>query len=217
MVRLIPAFLLSLAYSNIIMAGDLYREIGASYSIDPDLLRAVAQQESQMNPYALNINGEPCMKTNYGFVIDGKEVFCDSIVNSVRVVRAALSNPYILSVTSPKGHKYRFWVRDDNEGRTFAKRNHLTIEVLKRKNTRNIDFGLMQINWPAHGQKIGDASKLLDAHYNLSYAAQHLSSLYSKLGAAEAIGAYHAGANGSKRRKASYREKVLEKYLAFKD
>lgn len=208
---------LALTLAPPVALADLFREIGSAYAIDPDLLRAIAQQESQMNPHALNINGEPCMDKAHGFVIEGKEVFCDSVENSVAVVRTALVNPYVLKVTSPKGHKYRFWVASEKEGRSFAKRHNLTINKLARKNTRNIDFGLMQINWPAHKKNITTASRLFEPRYNLNYAAKHLSELNDKHGPIEAVGAYHAGPNGSAKRKAGYREKVLERYLALKD
>lgn len=45
-----------------------FDEAGAAYNIPPDLLRAVAQVESGMNPYAVNRNGGSTVSYDYGLM-----------------------------------------------------------------------------------------------------------------------------------------------------
>jgi len=51
-------FLFLFLSCNLAFAGDVFDDIGNQHGVDPDLLRAIAMQESQMHEYALNCNGK---------------------------------------------------------------------------------------------------------------------------------------------------------------
>ena len=70
------------------------------------------------------------------------------------------------------------------------------MEILKShldKGIRNIDIGLMQINFHYHGEKFACISEMLDTENNIAYAASFLKGLYKKHGSwQEAVRHYHS-------------------------
>jgi soluble lytic murein transglycosylase-like protein len=80
--------------------------------------------------------------------------------------------------------------------------------------TDNVDIGLMQINWPFWGSRLGvSKSALLDPRLNLLYGARILKQPLMHRGDLwHGIGAYHAGTLRTRDR---YNQKVYSVYLAY--
>jgi soluble lytic murein transglycosylase-like protein len=58
-------------------------------------------------------------------------------------------------------------------------------------NPRNVDIGIMQINWLWHGKNVPSIERLFDPDFNIAYAAAYLASLSQEHGRL-AIGYYHS-------------------------
>lgn len=79
------------------------------------------------------------------------------------------------------------------------------------QNVRNIDIGLMQLNWHFHGKNFTDISSMLELENNISYAALMLKNLYSKHGSwQEAVKHYHSA---KPQYNTKYSRKVLISWL----
>lgn len=78
----------------------------------------------------------------------------------------------------------------------FASREAAEVGLLKLIGTgeKNIDIGLMQINYGYHRQRVDDPRKLLDAATNIRVASEILAEVHvATSDVAKAVGAYHAG------------------------
>jgi soluble lytic murein transglycosylase-like protein len=88
------------------------------------------------------------------------------------------------------------------------------LEFLKEnlKLTKNIDIGLMQINYYYHGKNFNSLEDMFDLEKNINYAAKFLYLLYLKYGSWQsAIKRYHGN---SEIKNEGYLEKVA-KYLSY--
>mgnify|MGYP003508075815 FL=1 len=116
----------------------LIEETERQYAIPSGLLAAIAKIESEMNAYALNING--------------KAVFANNSVEASDHVESALA-----------------------------------------KDIRNIDVGVMQLNYRWHGDGFTGIQEMLDPQKNIEYAAIFLLRLKKRHGSwYEAIKYYHS-------------------------
>lgn len=95
-------------------------------------------------------------------------------------------------------------------GERYATRQEAHAALLShlQRGVRSIDVGLMQINWAAHGAKLGTPWNALEPYHNLRIGAKILLEQYQRSGDwTHAIGRYHAPNNPD--RAAGYRRKVL--------
>lgn len=101
-----------------------------------------------------------------------------------------------------KGKGYNF--KSKIEALNFLKEN--------LKLTKNIDIGLMQINYYYHGKNFNNLEDAFDLEKNINYAAKFLYLLYLRYGSWEnAVKRYHGN---SHIKNESYLEKVA-KYLSY--
>jgi hypothetical protein len=109
------------------------------------------------------------------------------------------NNPYALSI----------------EGKAFyGKDLEKTLSVLNHhleKGVRNIDIGVMQINWHWHGRNFSGLDEMITPEYNIKYAAKFLNSLYKRHGSwSKAVRHYHS--SNSDRQKL-YAKKILISWI----
>jgi hypothetical protein len=191
---------------------DIFAQAGQSTGIDPNLLRAIALQESSNNPWALNLNGVSCNRTGDLFLVNAAWRRCDSLQSAVMILAHAAQNPWLISFETPNGFSLRIWASTKTHGERIVVDNRLHGARIEKKNIKSSDIGLMQINWRHHGKNIQDARLLFDPAYNVNYGARHLSKLLSRHNIATAVGMYHAGENGHAARQKRYSHQVLHKY-----
>lgn len=198
---------------------DVFTDAATRHGVnDPELLRAIAKQESSHNPWALNINGVSCQDLNNDgdpFLVNGRWRYCDSRATSIAILLYASKNPWLITADGPKGKRLRIFMPSQERANVLVKRNGLRNASIERKNVQSTDIGLMQINWRSHGENIQDASKLFDPAYNVDYGAQYLAGLIRRHGKERAMGMYHTGERGSPGRQETYRNQVLRHYASF--
>ncbi len=81
--------------------------------------------------------------------------------------------------------------------RRYANRQAAEQALLQmiRKGVRNVDIGLMQVNWYWHGDKVSSASALLDPKTNITVAASYLKVLNTQNNVSQTVADYHAPSN----------------------
>ncbi|MEF2071736.1 lytic transglycosylase domain-containing protein [Consotaella aegiceratis] len=87
-------------------------------------------------------------------------------------------------------------------------------EAARKKGTKLIDVGCMQINHRYHGEAFGSVSDMLDPERNVRYAAEFLARLRQREGNwTMAVARYHAGPNNDPAQK-RYVCRVIENMIA---
>lgn len=90
------------------------------------------------------------------------------------------------------------------------------IESLIDRGENSFDAGVMQVNWKYHKNRFRNVDELIDPIKNIEAAAQFLSELIKATGSIKAaIGMYHTGKNGSKKRQIEYYMKVMNNYRKY--
>ena len=71
----------------------------------------------------------------------------------------------------------------------------LALDSILAEGIRNVDVGLMQVNWGYHHASVSSPSDLLDPSTNIRVASQILREAMTRTkgDVAKAVGAYHAG------------------------
>jgi len=193
---------------------DLFESTGRKYGIDPYLLRAIAQQESDLKHWTLNINRE--------------SVVCPNKRGIVKTLKHISKRPYILVAKHRHGTGYKpygcvynnkenlhyRWFRSAEAARQHARAYKLKVVRITKRNVKSTDIGIMQINWRWHEQHVTSINKLLDVSYNVEYAASLLRKLIKAHGLYEAIGRYHN--NTDEQRKRNYRSRVIAIYNSLR-
>lgn len=93
----------------------------------------------------------------------------------------------------------------------FNTREELTAFLKEKIRNREtaFDVGLMQINWPSHGHRFKSLEDVIDPMTNLRAGADYLRYLINRTGSTDAaIGMYHTGPNGPKKRQEHYKSLV---------
>ena len=94
--------------------------------------------------------------------------------------------------------RHRPWpwtLNEAGQGRYYATRGaaHAALTAVLARGTRNVDVGLMQVNWHWNGERFVDAWDALNPSVNLTVGAIVLREGYEALGTwSAAIGRYHS-------------------------
>lgn len=175
--------------------GDLFHSAAKANGINPALLRSIAEMESNVNPWALNLNRE-------GFLPATK-------AQAVELVEQAQSKPWLLRVDyseknkrSTDQHQRLFFLSkadaeaalsDIRRGAKLLGTPSPTHWEIRKLDTRSVDVGLMQINWKFHGQNFESLEQLFEPRNNINYAAKYLASLIRRHGSVQgAVAHYHS-------------------------
>ena len=87
------------------------------------------------------------------------------------------------------------------QGRHFSKRfesKNLAVSFVENilgQGYKNIDIGLMQINWKYHGENFTNVSEALDPYHNANYAVSYLQKHRKTRDWWGSVGRYHSGTN----------------------
>ena len=170
------------------VANPLFQQAAERYRIKPALLHSIAEMESQMHPWAVNLNWE-------GFKPRSK-------ADAIQLVEAAQANPWLLRLDYPDESQRLFFPtqRDAQAALEQTKRNAAMLGINRPSNweirlldTRSVDVGLMQINWKLHGRHFDSLATLFEPHNNVMYAAKYLKTLLHRHGSTEqAVAFYHS-------------------------
>ena len=79
-------------------------------------------------------------------------------------------------------------------------------------NVRQIDIGLMQVNWAYHHSRVSHAAELLDPYTNLHTAGQILTEYRENKDLWSAVGRYHSGTADIAK---TYRSRVAKRLVNF--
>lgn len=206
----------------------LFNTMGNQYSVDPLLLKAIAIQESGLNPYATNVNMEsfifksktealealsymvqrPWMLKLYSFDSKGKRKIARRFFRSQTELDTAISS---------------FNSRRSNKGKdplkvvtTTTYRSPKTEYILARKlNVNSTDIGFAQINYHWHDNKKYNVADWYNPNNNIRYQAQLMAKLIKTHGDIKtAVGYYHGGGKGEAgaKRRVVYRDSVFKIY-----
>ena len=174
-----------------------------NHGIDPYVLRAIAQQESNKKPWTFNADGE-------GFHFETK-------AKAVSALWSLTKAPWLVKINPPEGGKVirRFFsskasaaafLNSYQRGRKVMNKSMLAVRMdgekdvgrgearIRRIWLLNTDIGIAQINYRYHGQGKASIQKWFDPSFNLGYAARHLANLKKqyRVGDVEAAGYYHS-------------------------
>ena len=173
----------------------LFHYMGKRYGVDPLILMAIAEVESQRHLWTLNVDWEP-------FFLETKSA-------ALATARTALARRWLLR-SERQGEPHRsFWPTKPQAHRA-ARRLGLRSPTIRAITENNVDIGIMQISWRYHGDRVPGLSRLLDEDYNIAYGAWYLRRLAERHGMDAAIGVYHAGASPEREaRRREYQAKVF--------
>lgn len=174
-----------------------------NHGVDPYVLRAIAQQESNKKPWTFNADGE-------GFHFESK-------AKAVNALWSLTKAPWLVKISPPEGGRVirRFFpsrasatafLNSYQRGRKVMSKSMLAVRQDTGKEVRrgearirriwllNTDIGIAQINYRYHGQGKASIQKWFDPSFNLGYAASHIANLKRQyhVGDVEAAGYYHS-------------------------
>lgn len=171
-----------------LMADPLFDQASARYGVKPALLHSIAEMESQLHPWAVNLNWE-------GFKPRTK-------ADAIELVQAAEQRPWLLRLDYPEQSQRLFFAtrQDAINALEQTKTNASLLGInrpsdweIRKLDTRSVDIGLMQINWKFHGRHFESLSQLFEPEVNVAYAAKYLRKLLSQHGSTErAVAFYHS-------------------------
>ncbi len=170
------------------MANPLFDQAAARYGIKPALLNSIAEMESQLHPWAVNLNWE-------GFKPRSK-------ADALELIRSAQQHPWLLRLDYPDQSQRLFFAsrRDAMSALDQTKANAALLGInrpsdweIRKLDTRSVDIGLMQINWKFHGRHFDSPEQLFEPEVNVMYAAKYLKKLLYQHGSTErAVAFYHS-------------------------
>lgn len=170
------------------LAGDLFDRTAARHELEPELLRAIAKVESNLYPWAININWESFRP--------------ESPYQAVRLIRKVRQNPWLLRVDyADESHRLFFPSGRAAQQALAGLRQRATLMgidpphqwEIRKLDVRSVDIGLMQINWKFHGEHFESMEELFDPATNMDYAARFLRKLLKEHGDTEtAVAHYHS-------------------------
>jgi hypothetical protein len=172
--------------------------------VDRFVLRAIAQQESQKNPWTFNADGE-------GFQFETKE-------QAVAALWGISQSPWMTKIVplEGQGQMLRRFFNSENAAQSFLqgyqrsmkqqsnavpKQRTDQVKEVKFGEARvrklwmyNTDIGIAQINYRFHSKNITSVQRWFDPAFNLDYAATLLAKHKAKFGNdLTAAGYYHSG------------------------
>lgn len=169
-------------------ADPLFQKASDRYQVKPALLHSIAEMESQMHPWAVNLNWE-------GFKPRSRS-------DAVQLVQAAEAKPWLLRLDYPEESQRLFFAsrRDAQAALEQTKNNASLLGInrpsdweIRKLDTRSVDIGLMQINWKFHGRHFDSLDALFEPQTNIMYAAKYLQKLLRRHGSTEqAVAFYHS-------------------------
>ncbi|MCP5019107.1 MAG: transglycosylase SLT domain-containing protein [Ketobacter sp.] len=171
-----------------LLADTLFAQAASQYQLKPALLKSIAEMESQLHPWAVNLNWE-------GFKPRSK-------ADAVALVKATQNKPWLLRLDYPDTSQRLFFRnRQDAAAALEQTKNNATLLGINRPSdweirkldTRSVDIGLMQINWKFHGRHFDSLEQLFEPKTNVMYAAKYLHKLLRRHGSTErAVAFYHS-------------------------
>jgi len=171
-----------------LMADPLFDQAARMYRLNPALLHSVAEMESQMYPWAVNLNLE-------GFKPRSRD-------DAIALIEGAQDHPWLLRLDYPDNNQRLFFRtrKDAVAALEQTKRNARLLGINRPSNweirhldTRSVDIGLMQINWKFHGRHFSSLAELFDPQTNVRYAAKYLRQLLQEHHSVEqAVAFYHS-------------------------
>lgn len=185
------------------------------HGVDPLVLRAITQIESEKNPWSFNSDGE-----SFAF---------KSRAAAVEALYALNKNPWMLKIVGNDDRVYREHFRTQQAAQaTYSlivgskpEWRNLVLRTDNQKEVRtgqarirklwmlNTDIGIAQINYRFHGKNL-PVQMWFDYQFNLNYAAQLLAEHKEITGSdIEAAGRYHSKTT---RHKKAYMAKLLPAY-----
>lgn len=115
------------------------------------------------------------------------------------------------------------WTLNVNEGKNGIKAGakryankqaaEQALSDMIQKGVRNVDVGLMQVNFYWHGDKVSSASALLDPKTNITVAASYLKDLNTQNNVSQTVADYHAPSNPVRGKKYVSHVKLYEKII----
>lgn len=189
--------------------GDLFERTAKRHGLSAELLRSIALVESNMHPWAVNINWESFMP--------------ESPYQAVQLIYHVKKRPWLLRVDY-KGESHRLFFPSGRDAQQalqhlLARAKFLETEIphqweIRKLDVRSVDIGLMQINWKFHGRHFDSMQALFDPATNLDYAARYLKSLLKEHGDVEkAVAHYHSNTEEFQNRYLQAFRPVYEKQL----
>ena len=171
-----------------LQAQDLFTNAAANNGLRPEILKSIAEMESQSNPWAINLNWE-------GFLPTSKR-------QAITLVKQAESKPWLLKVEyGDQPQRMFFSSKADAEHALLDIQNGAEQLRLPRPDSwqirlmdvTSVDIGMMQINWKFHGRHFESPEQLLDPKTNVEYAAKYLRKLINQHGnEQQAVAFYHS-------------------------
>ncbi|MGE8063958.1 lytic transglycosylase domain-containing protein [Pseudomonas sp. NPDC089569] len=182
--------------------------VATQKGVDPIVLRTIAAQESNKNPWTFNADGE-------GFQFGDKN-------SAVQTLWALTKFPWMVKFVSSRKTMTRRFFANQLEAQSFAETvrrsnsGNGTAFLLRTDDSKdvepgqvrfrqlrliNTDIGIAQINYRWHGQGIATVQQWFDPRFNLNYAADHLADLKKKYGSdLAAVGYYHSSTPAHRKR-----------------
>lgn len=181
-------FLILIWAPTSLLADALFARAASQYQLKPALLKSIAEMESQLHPWAVNLNWE-------GFKPRTK-------ADAVTLVEAVQVNPWLLRLDYPDESQRLFFRnrQDAISALEQIKQNASLLGInrpsdweIRKLDTRSVDIGLMQINWKFHGRHFDSLEQLFEPEVNVLYAAKYLRKLLRRHGSTEqAVAFYHS-------------------------
>lgn len=168
---------------------DLFERVARHHGVSAELLRSIALVESNMHPWAININWE---SFNPG-----------SPEQALQLIRRVEERPWLLRLDYQGSPSHRLFFPSGPDAQRalehlLARARWLGTEIphqweIRKLDVRSVDIGLMQINWKFHGHHFESMQALFDPANNLDYAARYLKILLDQHGDVEkAVAHYHS-------------------------
>lgn len=190
--------------------GDLFERTAKRHQISVELLRSIALVESNMHPWAVNINWESFRP--------------ESPYQAVQLIRRVQKRPWLLRVMY-KDSSHRLFFPTGRDAQLalqdlLARAKFLDTEApqqweIRKLDVQSVDIGLMQINWKFHGRHFDSMQQLFDPATNLDYAARFLKALLKEHGDLEkAVAHYHSNTEEFQIRYLQAFRTVYEKQLS---
>lgn len=186
--RLLMFVLLTVPALTLADDSDLFQQAADRHGISVELLRSIAQVESAMHPWAVNINRE-------GFRPPSRW-------HALELIRNVHRRPWLLRVDYGDTSQRMFFRsgRDAQQAlqSLLARADALATGrphqwEIRKLEVLSVDIGLMQINWKFHGHHFDSMAALFDPATNIDYAARHLKALLDEHGDLEqAVAHYHS-------------------------
>lgn len=202
----------------------LFVHYGKVYGIDPVLLKVIANNESALNPYAMNINKESIHE-------------CTSKTEALKGLKYTITHPYVVHVKQgtasrvksipeyklncvfkQRGKKSfdRLWFSSEEKAVNFTHRYpRSVIKQVRKVKVSSTDIGYAQINWKHHGEHFDSVRELFDPVTNLGYQSRYLHRLIQRYGSwKKAVGYYNSSTD---KYRIPYMKRIISDYYKVKN